>query len=441
MADRASDSVIEAAQRAFQACAGVAQEPAWLARRRANAMQHFVNIGLPTRGAEAWRFTDLRPLLTGGGLPTPAPDASADPQQLAAHRLPGMAHRIVLLNGRVVPELSQIGTLPPGAWLGSLADAIEQRPDLAEAACEADEPLDEQPFASLNAAFCADGFVLALEPGVVLQHPVEVLYYTDAPTARAYHMRSVVLAAPGSGATVIETYIGTGSGWTNAVTSVDVGADATLHHAKVQAESAQATHLALTRARLAQAARYDSFILVAGARLSRHDIQVAMTGEAANLVINGAYLLNGDQEATIAPVVDHQARDGQTSELLKGVLADHAHGVFLGTVMVREGADGTDARQLNRNLMMSPTARIDTKPELTIHADEVKCSHGATVGDLDEAALFYLQARGIDPLTARHMLIAAFAAEVFDVAALAPDLDAHARRYLDAWLDRDGPHV
>jgi Fe-S cluster assembly protein SufD len=175
-------------------------------------------------------------------------------------------------------------------------------------------------------------------------------------------------------------------------------------------------------------------LLITGGLLSRQDIQVAMTGEAANLTLNGAWLLRGEQEATVAPSVDHQAPGGQTNELFKGVHGDRAHGVFLGSVMVREGADGTNARQLNRNLLTSPTARVDTKPELTIHADEVKCGHGATVGDLDEAALFYLLSRGIDPAMARHMLIEAFAAEVFDTAALAPQIDAHARRYLNAWL-------
>jgi Fe-S cluster assembly protein SufD len=160
-----------------------------------------------------------------------------------------------------------------------------------------------------------------------------------------------------------------------------------------------------------------------------------MAGEGASLQINAAYLLRNDQEATIAPTVDHQARGGQTNELLKGVLADRAQGVFLGSVMVREGADDTDARQLNRNLMTSPTARVDTKPELTIHADEVKCSHGATVGDLDEAALFYLESRGIDPVAARTILIEAFATEVLDVAALSSEIDAYTRLYLAAWLE------
>jgi Fe-S cluster assembly protein SufD len=434
----AGDPAMTTLQETFLARTSVMREPVWLTQRRSAAMQRFAELGLPTRSEEAWRFTDLRPLVTALGLPAPASDVTADFSQLAAHRLPGHAHRIVLVNGCVVPELSEIGTLPQGVSFGSVADTIDLRPDLFETAFDAVDTFGAQPFASLNAAFFADGFVLALDPGVILERPVEVLHLGEAPSPRAYHMRSAIVAAAGSRATVVETFIGTGAGWTNAVTTIDIGAGATLRHVKLQAEGAEAIHLATTRASVAAAAHYDCFVLVTGARMSRQDIQVAIIGAAARFTLNGAYLLRDAQEATVAPLVDHQAAGGQTSEVVKGVLADTAHGVFLGTVMVREGADGTDARQLNRNLMTSPTARVDTKPELTIHADEVKCSHGATVGDLDEAALFYLQSRGIDPVAARHMLIEAFATEVFDLAALPPDIDAHARQYLRAWIDGAG---
>jgi Fe-S cluster assembly protein SufD len=427
------DPAVTALQRAFQAGTDAAQEPTRLTWQRAAAMQRFTELGLPDRRTEAWRFTDLRPLTAAHTLPARA-DAAADIGRLAAHRLPGVAHRIVLLNGRVQPDLSSIGALPPGVWFGSLADAIDLRPDLMEAAFDPSDTAGAQPFTALNAAFFTDGFILALDPGVVLPDPVEVLYAADAADPGACHVRNLIVAGAGSQASVVETHISRGPCWTNIVTAIDLGADARLRHVKLQAEDRQALHFGLIRARLAQAARYDCFALITGARLSRQDIQVAMAGEAATFILNGAYLLRDEQEATLAPLVDHQAANGQTSELLKGVLADRAHGVFLGTVRVREGADGTDARQLNRNLMTSPTARVDTRPELTIYADEVKCGHGATVGDLDDAALFYLLSRGIDPVTARHMLIEAFAAEVLDTAALAPDIDAHVRRTLDAWL-------
>jgi Fe-S cluster assembly protein SufD len=423
--------VVAALRQAFQVRAEAATEPTWLSGRRAAAMARFVELGLPGRRDEAWRFTDLRPLTEARVASSSSDDTGVDPSRLSAHRLPGTAHRIVVANGRVRPDLSAIGELPPGVWLGSVVDTVDLRPDLSHTAFDIGDTIGAQPFASLNAALFADGFVLAIDPGVVLTDPVEVVYVGGS---SACHLRNIVRLGAGSQATVVETFAGTGATWTNTVTSVEVGDDAKLRHVKVQAEAEAAIHIALTRARLAAASSYDGFFLIAGALLSRQDIQVAMTGMGANLTLNGAWLLRGEQEATVAPAVDHRAPGGQTSELFKGVHADRAHGVFLGSAMVREGADGTNARQLNRNLLTSPTARVDTKPELTIHADEVKCGHGATVGDLDEAALFYLLSRGIEPAMARHMLMEAFAAEVIVTAALAPNIDAHARRYLNAWL-------
>lgn len=432
----AANPVVAAQQRAF--LARTTEDPAWLAKCRRQAMQRFAELGVPRRGQEAWRFNDLRPLIGSNGLPVPASQEAADEALLAAHRLPGFAHRIVLVNGHFSAELSQIGALPPGVLLGSLAALFEANAELARAACDDRDASGGQSFASLNLALCTDGFVLALDNGVVLEHPVEILHFSTATQASAHHLRHAIVVGAGSSASIVETYIGRGPGWTNAVTSVDVGVGAVLRHTKVQAESLDAVHTSLLRGTLGTEARYESFLLVTGGRLSREDIQISMAGEAAKFTINGAYLLDGEQEATIAPLVDHRELGGETHEVLKGVIGGHAHGVFLGTLLVREGADHTDAHQLNRNLMLSPTARIDTRPELTINADEVKCSHGATVGDLDEAALFYLVSRGIDPVTARHMLVEAFAAEVFDTAALAPNIDAHARRYLQGWLDRSG---
>jgi Fe-S cluster assembly protein SufD len=436
----ATDPHINAQQRNFAARSVAGDEPTWLSQARNSALQRFVALGLPNRRQEAWRFNNLRRLdsvLELSSVPqAPAPAACSVTPRLMS----GQTHRIVLVGGVFAPELSHIGVLPPGVWLASLADTIRDRPDLAEAAFDPTDLQGGQCFASLNAALCFGGFVLALDPGVTLTTPVEILHLDTPNSPAANHLRSAILASPGSLARVVETYSSAGASWTNSVTKIEIGGGATLAHTKIQAEGLTATHLGLVRVQLGDASRYESFLLMVGGRQARHDVQVAMSGVGAKFVLNGVYLLDGEQETTIAPFVDHQLPDGQTSELIKGVIAGHAHGVFLGSIHVREGADGTDARQLNRTLMMSPTARIDTKPELTIHADEVKCSHGATVGDLDEAALFYLLSRGIEPATARQMLIEAYAADVFDAAALVPEIDAHARLYLHDWLNRDGGH-
>ncbi|MDR3516827.1 MAG: Fe-S cluster assembly protein SufD [Azospirillaceae bacterium] len=432
--------------RAFRTAPGISDEPEWLCAHRDASIRHFAATGFPTRSAESWRFTDLRPLTASPILPAPdaVPNASeralADPppSDPPPSELSVPTHRIILVNGRFIPRLSRIGALPPGVWLGSTADTVKARPGLIAAAFDASEIVGSQPFAALNAAFFADGFVLALEPGAVLETPIEVIHLGRTDTPVAFHLRNAIIAGSGSRATVIESTEGSGPGWTNAVTAITVDADASLRHIRIQNDGSEAIHTALTRATLARGARYENFALTLGARLSRQDIQVALSGEGASVALNGAYLLRGEQEATFAPHVDHQAPGCRTDEVLKGVMQDHAHGVFLGTIAVRPGADQTDARQLNRNLLLSPWAHVDTKPELEILADDVKCSHGATVGSLDEAALFYLQARGLDETTARHMLIEAFAADVIDTAALGDILSAPLRRHLRDWLGQVG---
>ena len=410
---------------------------AWLTESRVASWRRFQLLGLPSRRDEAWRFTDLRGL--DPTLQLAAQMAPPDPASLATHLLPVPVHRLVLVNGMVSATLSAIGALPEGVWLASLADTIVRRPDLAALAFDVRDHEGAQPFTALNAAQCTDGFVLAIEPGVALEQPVEVLHVNLAAAPQACQLRNLVTLGAGAQATLVESFIGTGAGWSNVVTSVELAASAQLHHAKLQRESQAATHFALARARLGAGAFYDAFALITGAGLSRQDIQVGMLGVAARFTCHAIFLLRGNQEGVIAPLVDHAALGGETSELVKGVLADHAHGVFLGSIMVREGADGTDARQLNRNLMTSATARMDTRPELTIYADEVKCSHGATVGDLDDAALFYLVSRGIEPAMARHMLMEAFATEVIDVASLHPAVDVLARMALRDWLDLAEP--
>jgi Fe-S cluster assembly protein SufD len=217
------------------------------------------------------------------------------------------------------------------------------------------------------------------------------------------------------------------------VTRIALSEGAALSHAKVQSESEDGIHLALNRVTLAAKSAYQSFVLTLGAKLSRHETQALLAGEGASVGLDGAFLLRGSQDATNVTFVDHAAPGGTTRELFKGVADDRAHGAFLGTIAVRPHAQKTDAQQTSRNLLLSPRAAIDTKPELEIFADDVKCAHGATVGDLDEAALFYLESRGIPADAARRMLIEAFAADALDRVTDQPlrdFLDGHLRRWL-----------
>ncbi len=411
---------------AFPAARGGAGDR--LRPQREAALARFAALGFPTRRQEAWRFTDLRPLerqsyppSAGGAAPAAALDAL---------RLAGATHRLVLVNGRFAPELSDLAALPEGAWIGPSAQALAERPALS--LLDAGEIDGAQPFAALNAAFFTDGAVIALAPGVVLDRPVEIIHLGRAEAPVSLHLRSRIELAPGSRARVVESFAGTGPYWTNAVLGVELGAGATLEHVRLQDEGVEAIHLSLARLRLGAGACYDAFALTLGGALSRQDVQVELAGEGARVGLGGVYLLRGTQEATTALLVDHAAPGCTTRELFKGVIGDRAHGAFQGAIAVRPGAQKTDAHQLNKNLLLSRRATVDTKPALEILADDVKCSHGATVGDLDEGALFYLRARGIAEAEARRMLIEAFAADALDMVEDTA-LRAHLAGHLQRW--------
>lgn len=389
------------------------QEPAWLRRQRADALARFEALGFPTRREEAWRFTDLRPLQRGH-FPPAAAGGRAEAAELERWRLAEPTHRLVLVNGRFAPELSQIGKLPPGAWLASSARTLAERPELLRSLFDATDAAGGQAFAALNAALFADGFVLALEDGVALDRPVEVIHLGMGDASVSFHLRSAVLLGAGSRLRLCESFAGSGPTWTNAVTLLQLGAAAVLDHVRLQDEGREALHFAVLRGSLARAARYAGFTLALGARLARQDVFLRLAGEAARVMLDGVTLLDGEREATMVTVVEHAAPGGATRELFKSVVDDQAHGAFLGRIAVRPEAQQTDAHQLSRNLLLSPRAAVDTKPELEILADDVKCSHGATVGDLDEAALFYLQARGIPEARARRMLIEGFVKEALE---------------------------
>lgn len=414
------------------------KEPTWLVHRRDGAIRRFGELGWPTRKQEAWRFSDLRPLQRMA-FPPAGGASNVTEVDVAPWRYPGAAHRIVLIDGAFVPKLSAIGALPKGAWLASTAQTLRERPELVEPALRETDVLGGQPFVSLNAALFVDGFVVALEPGVALDGAIEIVHLGRAAN-RSAQLRSLVLLGANSRATLIETYAGDGPYWTNAVGVIGVGAAAALRHVKLQDEGAAAIHFGHNRVELGRDARYENFTLSLGGRLARTDIHLKLDGEGAACGLYGAALLRGEQEGTIATVVDHAAPRGTTREYFKSVADDRAHGVFLGTIGVRPQAQKTDANQLSKNLLLSRRAAIDTKPELEILADDVKCSHGATVGDLDEAALFYLESRGIPVAEARRMLIEAFATEVIerieDDAALRAHLGRHVARWLAAGVAR-----
>jgi Fe-S cluster assembly protein SufD len=393
------------------AFAGTEGEPDWLARFRNQGMRRFGELGFPSRRSETWRYLDLRPLEQHPLLPAVMGEPMGVPSELA---LEGAKLRLVLVDGRVAPELSRLD-LSTGVWLGSMAAAIAERPELARTI--AADSGAEHPFAALNAAFFADGFVLDIAPGVTLDRPIEIVHLASGAGDASLHTRSLIVLGEGARATVLETYAGSGTYWRNDVAAWRLDEGASLTRIALVEESADAVHLGEIAATLGAKAKLSAIALLLGGGTVRHEANVTIAGDNAFCHIDGAFVVSGRGEANIVTAIDHAAVGGTTSELIKGVAAGRGHGAFQGKIIVREGAQQTDARQTSRNIILGRRAVIDTKPELEILADDVKCAHGASVGELDETALFYLRARGIPTEEARRLLVEGFLREPIEAIA------------------------
>ncbi|MGA8400755.1 MAG: Fe-S cluster assembly protein SufD [Stellaceae bacterium] len=405
-------------------------EPDWLRRARRISLDRFAETGFPTRRSENWRYLDLRALEQHPMLPSIMGQPMGVPNGLA---LEGSAARIVLVDGRFSAVLSAMDELPAGVWLGSTRRAIAERPELIRSF--ATNAGGEHPFTALNAAFFADGFVLDVADGVTIDKPIEIVHLASGAGDASLHTRSVINLGACSRATVLETYAGSGKYWRNDVAVWRLGDGASLTRIALVEESGDAVHLGEASASLAPNAKLDGFVCLLGGGTVRQEVSVALAGDNAQCRIDGAYLISGGEEANIVTAIEHQAIGGATSELIKGVAAGRAHGAFQGKIIVREGAQQTDARQTSRNIILGRRASIDTKPELEILADDVKCAHGASVGELDEAALFYLRARGIPTEEARRLLVEGFLAEPIDGVA-DPEIREHLLRRLSQRLAR-----
>jgi len=391
-------------------------EPEWLSRERQRALSRFAELGFPSRRSENWRYLDLQPLQREPLLPAKARRDVPVPAEL---QMDGACARLILIDGHCHGAVFR--ELPQGVWLASMRKAIEERPDLVRAA-SGGEVDAEHPFDALNAAYFTDGFVLDIAPGVVLGEPIQIVHFASG-------------LGEGSRATILETYAGEGRYWRNDVVAVRLGARAELARAVLVEEAGEAVHLAELDATLETEARFSGFALLIGGGTVRHEANVSMTGEGAQCRLDGAFVVGGNEEANIVTNVDHQVPHGETREMIKGVAAGRAHGAFQGKIIVREHAQKVDAHQLSRNLILGPRAVIDTKPELEIYADDVKCSHGASAGELDETALFYLRSRGIPDAEARHMLVEGFLREPVEEIA-DPALREHLLRRLARRLER-----
>ena len=400
--------------------------PVWLKPLQEAALEQALHRGLPVARDEAWRYTSVATLEKRAFKPALA--GTFDPATLPAALIPGLdAHRAVFVDGRFEPELSQ---LPAGLRATSLAAADENL--LASLAVPAEWRDDT--FINLNTALFRDGLLLELTAGEKLLKPLELLHLsTAAAGAAAHNLRILVRLGPGADACLIERHAGLEGAqcFNNVVTQAELAESAKLTHVRLQAESPQAFHVARVLVRQAARSEYRSHNLQLGAAWSRLDLHCRLEGEGALAELHGLYAATGRQHVDNHTRIDHLVRGTVSRELYRGILDGHGRAVFNGKVVVAPHAVKTDAAQKNNNLILSRGAEIDTKPELEIYADDVKCSHGATIGQLDEQQLFYLRSRGLDADTARGLLISAFAEQLL-MELPHPALADHARRLLGA---------
>jgi Fe-S cluster assembly protein SufD len=390
----------------------------WLARLRRAALDRVAQRGLPGPRDEDWKYTSVA-AIAKRPFAVPKQAASVD-VDIGAFALAGMAsHRMVFVDGRYAPALSQIGSLPAGVTLQSLAQTLERAPDALEPFLGEDRY--QTVFAALNAAFMADGVYLHLPRGTLVAEPIHALFVCTAADA-AIHPRNVVVAGEGAQATLIEHYVGLdgAAALTNAVTQLFVAADASFAHYKLQQEPARALHVGGIHAAQSRASRLESHSIALGAALARNDITTSFDAEGCEAVLNGLFLVSGRQHVDHHTRIDHAKPRGTSREYYKGIVDGAARGVFNGKVIVHPGAQKTNAQLSSHNLLLSKSAEVDAKPELSIDADDVKCTHGATVGQLDDNAMFYLRSRGVDEAMARALLTYAFAHDVIERVRVAP---------------------
>ncbi len=390
-------------------------ETTWLAPVRRKAMDRFGALGFPTTRHEDWRYTNVSAITGSVFEPHAGAAGCLAPEDVATLRLEGVeTSLLVFVNGLFAPNLSAASAMPDGVRIGSLADAMRTDHTLVEQHLTRHATFADRAFPALNTAFIEDGAFIHVPRGVVVETPIHLLFVTtSADRAIVTHPRVLVIAEAQSGVTLIEDYAGLGRGayFTNAVTEIVAGEDATVEHYKIEQEGAEAFHVAARQVHQSRGSRVSSHTVTFGGALVRNDISATLDGENCDCELNGLYVLNGSRHADNHLCVDHAKPHCESHQRFKGVLDDRSHGVFTGRIIVREDAQKTDAKQTNQSLLLSPAASVDTRPQLEILADDVKCTHGATVGQLDDKALFYLRSRGLDEQAARSLMIYAFASE------------------------------
>ena len=421
--------------RAFEDGDGNLAPPTVQSMREA-AFERFRRLGFPTTKNEDWHYTSVAPITEHEYLHVTTRSGDVRPAALTPFQFGHPEwHQIVFVNGRYAPELSNADELPRGVHVLDLRRAWEEAPELVEQLGTITS-YDDRAFTALNTAFMHDGAVVRVARDVEVDVPIHLLFVTDAVAAKSMmHPRNLIVLGKHAKATVIESYVSLSDAvyFTNTVTEVALADGATLQHYKLQREGMRAFHVGTIETHQARDTHYLSFSLAIGGSLTRTNVYTRLDGEGCGSTLNGLYMLDGEQHCDHQTMIVHAQPNCFSRELYKGVLDGTSHGVFNGKVYVEPIAQKTDGKQTNNTLLLSDKAQIDAKPQLEIFADDVKCGHGGTVGQLDESSLFYLRSRGIGEAEARSLLIWAFASEMVGLVG-APALRARAKNLVAARL-------
>lgn len=421
-----------------------AKQPGWLKSLRQEAFDLFAGTGFPTTHDEDWRFTNVSSIAQTNfalGGDTDIPEKDVSEKDLEFFQASAFPCRLVFVNGRFAPKLSRIPTLPNGVKVGSLAEEIAANPAALEPHLGRYLNFQRDPFCALNTAFIEDGAYVHIPRGVVVEEPIFLLFISGpGSTPSMDHPRNLILAEENSQATIVEDYVslskgttGEGASLSNAATELVAGDNANVSHYMIVRESDQAYNVSTLRIQQGRSANVSTHSLLLSGALVRNNVHPVLAGEGSECLINGLFMANGRQHMDNYMLVEHASPHCNSRQFYNGILNGQSHGVFHGRIIVHKDAQKTDAKQTNRNLLLSDDTQIDTKPQLEIYADDVKCTHGATIGQVAEEALFYLRSRGLDESSARHLLLLAFANECLDRMQVGP-VREHVERLVIGFL-------
>jgi Fe-S cluster assembly protein SufD len=408
------------------------KEDAWLSEVRRKAIEDFSVAGFPTTQQEEWKYTSVEPLLATAFTPSPPGSNGLSADRLEPFALgKGAGCLLVFVNGRFSENLSKLDSLPSGVRVENLAATLQGKIEDLKPHLARHAGTEGHPFAALNTALLSDGAFVFIPSGTVVEEPIQLLFATNAAEPWMTHPRVLIVAGESSRASIIESYVGFGEQayFTNAVTEVVAQDDAVIEHCRLLQEGNGAYHISTIQSHLSRNSNITSHNFALGGALVRNNINSVIDAEGAECTLYGLYVVADRQHIDNHTRIDHAKPHGSSREVYKGILDGRSRAVFNGRVIVRPDAQKTDAKQTNRNLLLSKEALVNTNPELEIYADDVKCTHGATIGQIDEDALFYLRARGISEEAARNVLVYAFAGDLVDQVRSHP-----ARKYLEKVL-------